>query len=510
MQVLGVHIDSPFLRFALVQKTRQGIELFALKSATFPDSDSVKQLYKGSFSGPIISGLAASELLIRPIEIQKGTRRHFEEIVAFQSASTMHLNPTEVLSVPLLLNQGTEALLFTASKEGLRHHLGELERWQIDPSRVTAVPLALIQYALWKTPTLQEAFLIHLGSSEWTCVWMEKKGLKKAHAIAGGIEMLLSALWEDRRKTLFKKEMEGFAKQIDLLQLQGELNPHFAGLLKKMRQELAKVIYSFHRAGGGKPVLFTGRVDPFIHLREYLLEGLKDYIVEGDKQGPGLEETKYAIPIGLTLEHRSQALQLRREEFFPKENWQKAGLFSLCLFLLAIGLSLGLACLGHWMVQQRKSERIASIQIALDRWDPSLKEHCLSQAPILEQLRQAIASHPKEYPYISQAPKVAEVLTWLDTHPLFQSMKKEQEPIEILSLHYHLLQFPTVESPQEPYVAQVEMEFNMASPLYMRKFHEALLQGDALVDPGREVHWEALEDRCRISFYLKNRSPHVP
>ena len=89
-------------------------------------------------------------------------------------------------------------------------------------------------------------------------------------------------------------------------------------------------------------------------------------------------------------------------------------------------------------------------------------------------------------------------------------MKKEQDPIEILSLRYQLLKFPKLDASQEPYQAKVEIEFKVKSPLNARKFHEALLKGDERVDPSLEVNWEALNDLYRVSFYLKNRSPHVP
>src|SRR3990167_1343358 len=190
--------------------------------------------------------------------------RHFEEALSFQSEGATYLDPSDTIAVPHSIKKTEgkiEALLFSASRKSLHTHLQDLSTLQIDPDCVTSNALALIRYVKWRAPMLEEAFLVDLGSSEWTCVLMEKGELKKAYAISGGVESLLAALWEDRRKTLFKKETEGFAKQIDLLQLKADLNPQFSAHLKEMRQNFAKVLYSFHAAGGARPLLFTGRGD---------------------------------------------------------------------------------------------------------------------------------------------------------------------------------------------------------------------------------------------------------
>ena len=59
--------------------------------------------------------------------------------------------------------------------------------------------------------------------------------IQRSHSIPGGIESLLSALWEDRKKILLQKEIEGIAKQIDLLQLKPHLTPHIAEKVKRVQ-----------------------------------------------------------------------------------------------------------------------------------------------------------------------------------------------------------------------------------------------------------------------------------
>ena len=58
----------------------------------------------------------------------------------------------------------------------------------------------------------------------------------------------------------------------------------------------------------------------------------------------------------------------------------------------------------------------------------------------------------------------------------------------------------------EPYLAKIELEFQVNSPMTARKFHEYLLQGeDPIIQTKKEISWESLSDSYRTSFYLKNR-----
>src|SRR3990167_5887442 len=162
--------------------------------------------------------------------------RHFEEALSFQSEGATYLDPSDTIAVPHSIKKTEgkiEALLFSASRKSLHTHLQDLSTLQIDPDCVTSNALALIRYVKWRAPMLEEAFLVDLGSSEWSCILMEKGELKKSHSLGLGFEALLAALWEDRKKVLLSKEVEGIAKQIDLSQLQAHLNPN---LSKKLNE----------------------------------------------------------------------------------------------------------------------------------------------------------------------------------------------------------------------------------------------------------------------------------
>lgn len=512
MLILGIHLDPPYVLGALIQKSRKGVEIRALKTAFLYEPDNVKQLYIASkdakkaplfgsgFKGRIASGLSAKDFLIRPIELKIANSRHLEEAIAFQSEATTHFNPKEIVTIPLLQKKGKgsiEALLFTAPRNALQQHLVELEKLQADPDRVSVVPEALCQFIRWKFPHLSDAFILDLGSHEWTCAWMEKGQLKKAHAISGGIEALLLALLEDRKKILLKKEIEEAAKQIDLLLLKPELNPHLTEKLNQLHQELAKIRYCFQRSSEKRAIVLTGRANAFIHLSEFLIDPAENILTLP------LEEQKFGAPLGLALaEANSHALQFRRGDFFPRKNWKRLGSYALSLLTASFFLSGSLLYLGLHSIQARKEAM----------WN-SLQKRKLSESGAIEERIDrwisAVETNNKEYSYIIQAPKVAEVLSWISSHPLLEELKKEGDPIELKEIRYQLVKFPKIGSPKEPYLAKVEIEFQFKNAMNARKFHEALREGDERVDPTLDIAWDALQDGYRASFFLKNRGSHV-
>lgn len=517
MQVIGIQVDGNFARAAFLQKKRGKIKLCTLKSASLSDASSVKQLYLSPFKGNIVSGLPIKDTLTRFIELKISDTKHFQEALKFHADATTHFNPAEIISIPFVSkknNGNTQTLLFTTARASLRAHLLEMQKLGIDPDRVSAHSMALVSYMQWRVPSLQNAFLIDLGYNEWTCSFMERGKLKKAHSLPNGTEGLLTSLWEDRKKILLAKEVEGVAKQIDLLQLKSHFNPHLSIKINEMRQELTKIIFSFHRISGQQPVVFLGQIDAFGHLPEFLTESFKEAAVEHPPIPLPIEEKKFAIPIGLGLEHIHHSLQFLQREFFPKKNWRRTGLYSLLLFASSIFLSFMLIFFCTNSIESRKSKMIQSLHNTLEQWAPELKQSIFSentaQENILNHWISTVSKHNKEYPYLVQAPKMYEVLNWLNQHPFLKQALDEKESIHIEEIHYQLVEYPTIESPQEPYLAKVELEFKTSSPMNARKFHELLLKGDAMVDPSLGIQWEMLNEGYRTSFFLKNRTPYVP
>jgi hypothetical protein len=476
MNIFGIHLDPPFTRVALLKKGKKDFELSLLKGGD-------------ELRGKVVTALSAKDFLTRSIELKTTASSHVEEALTFQSEATSHFKLEEILSVPLVQKKEkglTKALIFTIPKDAMRSHLKKMEELKIDPDRVSTTASALCHFIRWKFPKTDNACVIDLGSQEVTCISIENGQLAKTHAIDIGIEHLLNALLEDRKRILLKKEIEGTAKQLDLLLLKAGLNPHLSGKLGELKGEITKIVHAFCKLEK-KDVIFTGRIDAFIHLKEFLIEHA-DYPLT-------LEEQKFAISMGLALEQNSKSpLQLRKKEFFPASHWKKLGLYAAVLSSLSILVSGLFLILGNLACQLREEAmtQLTGQETDLDTWMTTIEKN------------------NKEYPYIRQAPTVLEVLCWLSSHPLLEEFAKEEDPIDLLALDYKLVSLPKITSPKDPYSAKVEIEFRLKHPTHARKFHEALLKGDALVNSNLKITWDSLSDSYRTELFLKNREPYVP
>jgi hypothetical protein len=68
-----------------------------------------------------------------------------------------------------------------------------------------------------------------------------------------------------------------------------------------------------------------------------------------------------------------------------------------------------------------------------------------------------------------------------------------------------MVQYPTIDSPQDPYQAKIDLEFAIQNPIHARKFHDAITQDQTMVDPSSDIEWEVLDQSYRLSFFLKNK-----
>lgn len=503
MRILGITLDKPFFRFALVEKN----QILSLKSLSYSELENVKQLYKTPFKGKIRSALSSKNLLMRSLVVAPQEAKHLEQIIAFQSGSA-HFKESEVLSVPYVVSQNkkkTDILLFTAAKSGMAEHLEILEKTKLEPDFITASPLALISYIRWKIPHLQDAFIVDIGSEEWTCVDMEKGVLKKFHTIVGGIETLFEALLEDRKKTIFPKEISGIAKQIDLLQLKASLNSQLSSKLNSMRKELSRIIYSFSRSCL-KPIFFTGRVDAFGGLQEFLSEPLLDYVLPNLTEEIPKDEQKYAISIGLCMSQDLKKVQFLTGVFFPKKTWKKRGIAAISLIAASLLFSIGIIGFSKSALRAKSKQMISSLHSAISSWDASLAEKVVNlknEEEVINRWNKATLTYSKDYPYIMKSPKLSEILSWLYQHPVILETSTTNEPIVIESIRYQLEQYPKMDNPKEPTLAKIDLEFTTKSPLNARKFHEAILKKEGFVDDSEEIQWESTDSSYRISFYVK-------
>lgn len=483
MDTLAIHLDSPLITLSRCQKRRGKVQTFETEVFFLPEEgvvSSVKRLDNKKFRGKVISGLCAKDFLVRQVDLKvKG--RHAEKTLAFQSEALSHFKTDEIL-IETFLQPSGRALLFTVPKDGLKAHLEKLGRLNFDPDIVSTAPSALCRFICWKFPKLSNAFIVDLGSHTTTCSVIQDRELKKIYAIQNGIEELFEAFYEDQKGGLSVEESK---RQIDFSSLKADSNPRLLEKMTDLKRELARVHRSFDLSGK-EPVIFTGRLDTCIHLEEILFDSTQE------KLSLSSREQLFAVSMGLCLESTQKSINLRKEEFFPRKNWSRMGLIALLLLGASIFLSLGLIWGGAKTSQLKKEELLNSLPVPFENWIEEIEKN------------------DREYPYILQTPKVAEILSWLSSYSILDALKNEGDPIEIREFRTQLVSYPSIEFNTDDYLTQVELEFSFKNGMSARRFHEALRNEETLIDPEMEITWEVLDDAYRTSFYLKNKRAYVP
>jgi len=464
-------------------------------------AEHVKQLYMQKAPNQVVVSLSA---LVRLLQFKMSSSKQVATILPFQVESLTSMSLQEIIYTTLMrpAKEGIHATIFLTSKETLRERLEDWGVNSIIPDRAVATFRALANFSEWAMPDSFSGYMVDLGSARWTCAWVERGQVKKGFTMEEGIETLLSSLWEDVKKVLFQKEVEGVASQMDLLQLNTQLHPHLAGKLGQLKATLARILYSFSPEASEVPTIFTGRVDAFGHFREYLLEKSCGRLTELSMP---LEEQKCAIAIGSALEEETQFLH---SEFTPKKTWQKVGRWTVLLGSISLLATVGILLSGHAKFQSKKEDVGQAFHHILSKSDPKLANMLFLDdlERGIEEAALVIQKYNKETPYLLRAPNVTEALGWISSHPFIEALATTEDPLVIQTVKYQLVSFPHIDAMRDPYKAKLELEFMVKSPMNARKFHEALLQEDDFVDGENEFSWEASDDVYRTSFFLKNKA----
>lgn len=113
----------------------------------------------------------------------------------------------------------------------------------------------------------------------------------------------------------------------------------------------------------------------------------------------------------------------------------------------------------------------------------------------LAQAKRVTALYP--YPLKPQAPTFSDLLAWISS--------QAPEGLQIDKIHYSYISMPTVKSPKERYVVQVDTTFLVDSVQVARLFHERLVTPNPFVVQDAHFVWQSSPAGYRTSFRLKDR-----
>ena len=489
MQVLGLYIDPPYIHLAVIEKRKNEVEVRSIKNFLLDQSANVKQLYIPAWKGQFATAIHS---LVRFIELPQGSAREIAKGIPFKVES---LSPLPLSQVVYFVQSGKENnQLFVVSKEKLQHHLQIWHQFGIQPDLTTSIAQAQLRFFQHKFPSTSNAILIHLGSNEWNCLQIQNHQIVRAHTIPVGINDLLHAFWEDRKKVLFESEIEGAAKQIDLLQLRSHLNPSLSKAIEKGKERLSQALSSFIQNDISMPVLFTGRVDAFHHLKKYLT----DLPTIGSELS--IQEALSALAVGIGIENFSHTpIQFLTGEFYPKRFLRRMGRWAFASLCISILGSLSLAFIGSRLFTENQEEMATSLQMLLNRSENGLGDRlfkrtkeegfALSAQLIQQSLMPAY--------FLTNHYSVGQFLQKLTSHPLFDSIKVKE-------LEYEMISYPKIGDEKAPYKVKIQMVLETENNVAARKFHETLLSGEWIADSAEEIRWDSSANSIVTSFTLRS------
>lgn len=487
MTQLGIHLDPPYLRLCLVNQGK-------IEHSCLIYDEEKGTLLKEPFplKGTVISGESPKVLFLKPTTIKAPYSKEALQALQLQIQSSSYFEEEKYIKTFFIQEKEPciQALIASIPKEALQKHLTKLKLFGIEPDVTSSYALALENFLLSRAVGVEEGIVVHLGSSEWILAVIEKRKLLQSFSISGGIQELLSALWEDRKKILPLQEVEGIAQQIDLLQLKKELNPNLSKRLEKNALDLTHLL-SILQTKAAYPLLFTGLTNAFGNLPAFLTQSVKLPLLPDNELKASEEEKKNAVALGLTL---SSSLQLLKETFFPRKNWANIGKQFTALWAASCLLAGIFFISGTSLIENQETLLAQKLQSALFKWDPEL-EHSLftnklSSKEKINRWLDSIDSTLQKVHYTAPTPSFSNVLSWLS-----------KQSLHIDQVSYSLEKKPSIEHPKDPYLVKIHLLLQFDSPLTARAWHQELFQSP-FVNTSKEITWKTLPNRYECSFYV--------
>jgi len=491
-----------------------------------------------------VSGLRASQVLVRPLDINLTKKKDIDAVLAFQAEPLLPYPPEEALLDYQILSQSDEGsltTLFAIRKETMQEHLNLYERYEIDPEKVSCSPsaLALFAMAFSGSKDAEDPILtIHLGYQETLCVLSRKGKLIANHSINRGVYQLVRAM--QREKNLGSEDAWNELRYLDISEITDDEYPHLKPAVEELNQEITRTIFALakhSRVQEVSEILLTGKGGAMTYFPVSLSMTLKSKVSSpiADDEITTSDLQEYAIPIGLAISGLFEgSVSFRKGEYAYKNPWKHIkipiGIFyAVCLLLTLAVFYYGSVANGKKLdgVKKEYLNFIEEVEMPFEAIEKEFKENNpfvevanLPQAESikkmserdlearLEYLNEKISNAPRLYPLFPNVPSASEVLGWLAAHPNV-SGKREEPLLNITGFQYTMIKRPDNKKPREKYQVKIDLEFTTETPMVAREFRDALIAPNPMVDSKSQVNWNLTGNTYRASFLLKNRTPKL-
>ena len=468
MVTVGIALGQECLHIAILIKKKSKISIQEL--STLADSvNSVKQLYnnlsisyKKKFT--IATFLAAKDVILRSFSLPLIEKRKILATLPFQMESLIAIpdNPIIAVSIHSISQKTSSIKAFITSQALFFKHIESLESKGIDTHFVGCSISNLFRFVTWAVPKQEKGIVIHIGHQEMICLFYQESQLESAQSFSVDLPSLKRNL-EKYQIFLMQKGWDTNCPYVLI-----EENP-YAIDCKRIAEEV------------------FGRNQVFLDNPNY---------------------AQYALAIGSALEAMAEdgkQIEFSQKNFTTKKTKQR--FFKKIIYYIGTCAVLTLASFIGVQTHLRAKQTALFAQMSLIL----PKELQKTQPKTIQEWQQRLLSWKKTlytqkfpFPMLPTVPKVSDVLAWISAHPAFLNPQgKLKEGIDILSIHYQMLNYPTVDQKNVPYNAQVEIEFTASTPRLAREFHEALLKENQMINTKKPVQWQVQGNKYRATFILK-------
>lgn len=555
---LGLDIDGMEIRAVQIKsgKGRLTLENILCIPVELDPPHHVKPLYIGTTEKQfnsllnkslIVTGMTASDVMVRDLTVQLVKEKDIDQILEFQSEPLLPFSIEDAVVDRIVSGKGldhTDLTICAVKKDSLSEHISLWHEAGVEPEVVSSSQAALSAFSKVFSPVEGLHYLLHLGYEETICLLINDGILLNAQIVRIGIKDLEEAFHEDTK--LSDKQFEEAFKNSDLSSITSESHPKLHQKIKNLSIESTKCFFALAKqypAHEIEDILITGNSAALINFPEKVTQQLNKKL-HYPKKVKGFELTnqelqRWAIPIGLALQTvpgSNYQINFRQKEYTYPYPWKRikkpmAIYITLCLLLSAAILFFGNAYISHKEDALRK-EYLAILELMnkpfnemeaeIKKKNPYIRTfedgsgtplRNMSQSDIayrIQLIENEIKETPDTFPLLPNTPNVSDFLAWLSNHPHIKSSeeKNNNRNISLESLSYKMVKRPDANKKREKYQVKVELEFTTSTPRYAREFHDILLAPNEMVDPREDVKWNAERGRYRASFFLKDRTTY--
>ncbi|MBM3208600.1 MAG: hypothetical protein FJZ57_08420, partial [Chlamydiae bacterium] len=498
MTFIGIYTEDRSIKFAKLRKEKKEIFIDLLRSVHKEDETShveaLQQLETPSNKNfTTTSGLDASEVLIRILQMKLSDKKKIISALPFQLEGVIPFPWEESITAPLISKKSKDnyhrITTVTTKKSYLENHILSLEQWGIDPENTSSVPNALQRFSQFFHPEEQDLHLFHIGSSSSCALCIIDSEIEISYPFHFGINDLLEAVESDYPEKTKENILE-IVSNIDFQQIDPIKQPHIAEILFQLQKEIDRIHSYFQNKIQNKKInktLLCGSFARIPKLREYIKAAIPNEFTILEHKPAGSYDAStleaYCVPVGLALDsclNDERTVQFRQKDFISKKAFKKK--IKLLNTYLAYCAALTMSAFILGKIEVAKNEKKLKALCSHYFPDQTISGNINQQISSIEK---KIGKGKKASALIIPLPAVSEVLAWLSSHPKLSKSTDSLIPfdlVEIKHFKYNIVKYPQINNPNSQSVAKVDVEFSSPSSRVARDFHDSLLKGDHIVD----------------------------